>query len=86
MRLERGWKTPAKINARENMREVIIAAVGALGVWIIRISANQEGTNEQMNCAKVLINNSQAIKKNHWNAARSAGIVTFFQNPNDKLY
>jgi hypothetical protein len=65
MRLAKGWKTPAKINVRENKREVIMAAVGALGVGIIRTSIHEEGTNEQMNCAKVLINNSQTIKNNH---------------------
>src|SRR5213595_2077818 len=85
MRLARGWKTPAKINVRENMREVIIAAVGALGVYTIRISSNDENTNAQINWAKVLINNSHTIKNNHWKTARSAGIETFFQNPDDEM-
>ena len=28
-----GWNTPAKIKVRENINDVIIAAVGALGVY-----------------------------------------------------
>jgi len=32
MRAASGWKTPAKMRQRENRREVIIAAVGGLGV------------------------------------------------------
>lgn len=32
IKLARGWKTPAKIKVRENINDVIIAAVGAFGV------------------------------------------------------
>jgi len=30
---DNGWKTPANISVRENINEVIIAAVGAFGVF-----------------------------------------------------
>src|SRR5271170_4279647 len=56
----------------------------------VRCLSNKNGwinqsTNEQMSCEKVLINSSQAIKKSHWNAARSAGTVTSFQKPDGQL-
>lgn len=53
MRLCKGWNTPAKIKQSENIRDVIIAAVGALGVYAVSMVQikNYEGTDELCKCA-----------------------------------